>query len=156
MLRAGCRDVSEFARLKPRHVRSQSDDCGALQIESAGMVVSVWRREADVFHSTGSAREQQLGSRRQPILAAAPRGPVLAWTKGKELKVETTGAGQCGTLDGEAAYPSMIPLPNGPVALALEQNGDIVVRALGLNHDAVRVGESGVNSSSPSRMWRTR
>jgi hypothetical protein len=105
-------------------------DGGALQIDSTGRAVSVWRREGEVFLSTGSGHEQRLGPGRQPILAATPRGPVLAWTEGKALKVIRPGQASAAILDGDAAFPSMVALPNGSVALAWEQKGAIVVRSL--------------------------
>jgi hypothetical protein len=105
-------------------------DGGALQFDSTGKAVSIWRREGEVFLSTGPSQEQRLGPGRQPILTATPRGPVLAWTEGKALKVLRPGQASAAILDSDAAFPSIVALPNGSVALAWEQKGAIVVRSL--------------------------
>jgi hypothetical protein len=105
-------------------------DGGALEIDSTGKVAFVWRREGEVFLSMGPSHEQRLGRGRQPVLAATPRGSVIAWTEGKTLKFLRPGQASAENLDGDAAYPSMVSLSNGSVALAWEQNGAIVVRVL--------------------------
>jgi hypothetical protein len=105
-------------------------DGGAVAVDAGGNPISVWRREGDVFLSTGANPEQRLGVGRQPILTATPRGPVLAWTEGKALKVRAPGQADAPVLDSDAAYPSMVALKGGRVVLAWEQGGVIVVKAL--------------------------
>lgn len=105
-------------------------DGGALQIGSDGKPLSIWRREGEVFFSTGSKMEQRLGAGRHPVLAATPRGPVLAWMEGKALKVKRPGQKAVSTLDQDAAYPSIVAMPSGVAVLAWEQGGSIVLRVL--------------------------
>ena len=105
-------------------------DGGALQVDRDGKPLSVWRREGEVFYSTGPDLEQRIGAGKHPILATTPRGPVLAWMEGKALKVRAPGQKDATTLDSEAAYPSMVTLPTGTVVLAWERGGTIVVKGL--------------------------
>jgi len=104
------------------------DDGGALQVDAGGNPISVWRREGDVFLSLGPNREQRLGAGRQPILAATPRGPILAWMEGKALKVKRQGrrTPPCST----AMLPSKhVALEDGRSVLAWERRR-IVVKGL--------------------------
>ena len=105
-------------------------DGGGLQIGADGAPLTIWRREGEVFLSAGAHLEQRIGAGRHPILASTPRGPALAWTEGKQLKVVPPGQKDALTFDSNAAYPSMVALSSGAVVLAWEQTGAIVVKAL--------------------------
>ena len=88
-------------------------DGGGLQIGADGKPLTIWRREDDVFLSAGPNLEQRIGAGRHPILAATPRGPALAWTEGKQLKVVAPGQKHALTFASDAAYPSMVALSSG-------------------------------------------
>ncbi len=105
-------------------------DGGGLQVGADGAPVTIWRREGDVFLSAGPNMEQRIGPGRHPILATTPRGPALAWTEGKQLKVVPPGQKDARMFESDAAYPSMVALSSGAVVLAWEQAGAIVVKAL--------------------------
>ena len=105
-------------------------DGGALQVGADGKPLTIWRREGDVFLSPGPNLEQRIGAGRHPILAATPRGPALAWTEGKQLKVVAPGQKDATTFESDAAYPSMVALSSGAVVLAWEQGGAIAIRGL--------------------------
>jgi hypothetical protein len=105
-------------------------DGGALQVGVDGKPLTIWRREGDVFLSEGPNLEQRIGAGRHPILASTPRGPALAWTEGKQLKVVAPGQKAATTFESDAAYPSMVALSSGAVVLAWEQGGAIAIRGL--------------------------
>lgn len=105
-------------------------DGGALQVSADGKPLTIWRREGEVFLSAGPNMEQRIGVGRHPILAMTPRGPAMAWTEGKQLKVVAPGQKDATTLESDAAYPSMVALPSGAVVLAWEQGGAIGVKGL--------------------------
>ena len=105
-------------------------DGGALQIDAGGSPITVWKRESDIFLSLRPEAEQDLGAGRQPILAATPRGPAVAWTEGKTLKVVAPGQQNPASLDNEAVFPSMVALRDRGVVLAWEQGRSIVVRVV--------------------------
>ncbi len=100
-------------------------DGGALQIDSNGKPVTVWRRASDVFLASGT--EQKLGPGRHPVIAITPAGNAVAWTEGKELKIMLPGQAEETTLDANAAFPSIVALSRNSVLLAWEQNGKIVL-----------------------------
>jgi hypothetical protein len=103
-------------------------DGGALQIDSNGKPVTVWRRASDVFLAKGIGAEQKLGPGRHPVLAITPAGNALAWTEGKTLKILLPGQAKETTPDGDAAFPSIVALSRSSVLVAWEQNGKIVLR----------------------------
>ena len=105
-------------------------DGGGLQVGADGKPLTIWRREGEVFLSAGPNLEQRIGAGRHPILATTPRGPALAWTEGKQLKVVAPGQKDALTFESDAAYPSMVTLSSGAVVLAWEQGGAIVIRGL--------------------------
>lgn len=105
-------------------------DGGALQVGTDGKPLTIWRREGEVFLSAGPNLERRIGAGRHPILATTPRGPALAWTEGKQLKVVAPAQKAAATIESDAAYPSMVALSSGAVVLAWEQGGAIVVKAL--------------------------
>lgn len=105
-------------------------DGGALQVGADGQPLTIWRREGEVFLSTGPNMEQRIGAGRHPILVTTPRGPALAWTEGMQLKVLAPGQKDATMIASDAAYPSMVALSGGAVVLAWEQGGAIVVKGL--------------------------
>lgn len=105
-------------------------DGGGLQVGADGKPLAIWRREGEVFLSAGPNLEQRIGVGRHPILATTPRGPALAWTEGKQLKVVAPGQKDALTVESDAAYPSMVTLSSGAVVLAWEQAGAIAVKRL--------------------------
>jgi len=105
-------------------------DGGALQVGADGKPLTIWRREGEVYLSTSAHPEQIIGPGRQPVVAAMPGGPILAWTEGKLLKVKAPGHKDAATLDNDAAFPSIVALPGAGAALAWERSGTIIVKAL--------------------------
>jgi hypothetical protein len=80
-----------------------------------------------VFLANGIGTEQKFGSGRHPVLAITPAGNALAWTEGKALKILLPGQAKETTLDGDAAFPSLVALSRNSVLVAWEQNGKIVL-----------------------------
>lgn len=103
-------------------------DGGAVLAGANGGAASVWRREGDVFLTSGTGQERRLGQGRQPVIAWSPHGPLVAWTEGKVLKLLHPGDASPEILDNDAAYPSMVALPGGSVAFAWEQGGAVTIR----------------------------
>lgn len=105
-------------------------DGGAVLAGPKGAPTTVWRREGEVFLTTAANQERRLGPGRQPVIASSLHGPFVAWTEGKALKLLRPGQTGTEILDEEAAYPSMVAMPGGSVALAWEKGGAIAVKTL--------------------------
>lgn len=60
-------------------------DGGMLAPNAKGSVVTIWRRNGEIFSATNAGgREQSLGRGEQPWVATSPTGPVFVWTAGRE------------------------------------------------------------------------
>lgn len=60
-------------------------DGGMLASDGQDQLVTVWRRDKQVFATLGNGQtEKQLGAGQQPWAAWSAAGPVLVWTQGRE------------------------------------------------------------------------
>ena len=111
-------------------------DGGMLTTGAKGSLVTVWRRNGEVFSalSTGG-REQLLGRGEQPWITSSASGPVVVWTAGREgdLLVQSPASKQPQKLAGAARDPMVSSAANGegPVIACWESklNGQPVVLA---------------------------
>ncbi|MBX3452513.1 MAG: exo-alpha-sialidase [Planctomycetaceae bacterium] len=111
-------------------------DGGMLAAGPNGSLVTVWRRNGEVYSavSTGG-REQLLGRGEQPWIASSSNGPVIVWTTSREgdLLVQSPASNQPQKLAGAARDPMVSSTTNGegPVIACWESklNGQPVVLA---------------------------
>lgn len=111
-------------------------DGGMLAAGPKDSLVTVWRRNGEVYSaaSTGG-REQLLGRGEQPWITSSPDGPVIIWTTGREgdLLVQSPASKQPQKLAGAARDPMVSSATNGegPVIACWESkiNGQPVVLA---------------------------
>ena len=111
-------------------------DGGMLTSGPKGSLVTVWRRNGEVFSaaSTGG-REQLLGRGEQPWITSSASGPVIVWTASREgdLLVQSPANKQPQKLAGAARDPMVSSAANGegPVIACWESklNGQPVVLA---------------------------
>ena len=105
-------------------------DGGSMAVGADGKVTTVWRREGTVYRSGIGGDEEVLGSGRQPVAVATPRGIVVAWTEGKVLKWAGAADAAPQTFAGEMSFPSIGVLRGGGVLVAGERNGSVFVAPL--------------------------
>lgn len=111
-------------------------DGGMLTAGPKGSLVTVWRRNGEVYSaaSTGG-REQLLGRGEQPWITSSASGPVIVWTASREgdLFVQSPASKQPQKLAGTARDPMVSSAANGegPVIACWESklNGQTVVLA---------------------------
>jgi hypothetical protein len=111
-------------------------DGGMLAAGPKGSLITVWRRNGEIYSaaSTGG-REQLLGRGEQPWIASSSNGPVIVWTTGREgdLLVQSPASKQPQKLAGAARDPMVSSATNGegPVIACWESklNGQPVVLA---------------------------
>lgn len=111
-------------------------DGGMLTAGPKGSLVTVWRRNGEVYSAAGTGgREQLLGRGEQPWITSSASGPVIVWTTGREgdLLVQSPANKQPLKLAGVARDPMVSSAPNGegPVIACWESklNGQFVVLA---------------------------
>ena len=112
-------------------------DGGMLTLGGKGEVITVWRRQGEIF-SVGGAKgqEQRLGRGEQPWVTASPNGPAIIWTDGREgdLWFTSGNSKQPQKLGAGARDPMIATATNGkgPVIACWEskQNGQSIVLAM--------------------------
>jgi len=92
---------------------------------AGGKTITAWRREEDVFLSQPGKEEKQIGAGHDVTLAANADHVYVAWIEDQALKLWRDG--EITTVDGKAAFPSLVSLPDGTALLAWEDGGGISV-----------------------------
>lgn len=117
-------------------------DGGMLAAGPKGSVLTVWRRNGDVYSASSSGgREVMLGRGEQPWIAASIAGPVIVWTTGPEGELLVLGptSKPPKRLWGTARDPMVSSAANGsgPVVVCWESrlNGQPVVQAVRIDAD---------------------
>ncbi len=84
-------------------------DGGMLAAFGGKAPTAIWRREGNVYQSTGGEPEQLLGPGDQPWITLGASGPCLAWTSGKtrNLMLQRPGASAPELIAREAGFPVM-------------------------------------------------
>ncbi|MSV28217.1 MAG: exo-alpha-sialidase [Bryobacterales bacterium] len=105
-------------------------DGGGLAMAPQGKVVTVWRRDKEVFLSREGGREVSLGAGKDPSIVAGKDGIYAAWSSGLGLLASIPGGNDPVSLASEGTFVQLAGVPGGPVIAAWEAKGSITVRAL--------------------------
>lgn len=101
-------------------------DGGAVAFGNEG-VVSTWRREGEVFLTTGRVPERRLGAGRDPVIAHFQNRQDLAWSASDGVVLLRDGG--TGIPLGRGRFPSIVALRDKTV-IAWELEGQVMVRAI--------------------------
>ena len=100
-------------------------DGGGFAVDAAGKITSAWRRDSQIYLSSGDAAETLVGNGKDVALIAGKDGPHLAWTKEGAVQVLLPGMRAPKAVTVEGGFPSLIALDNGSVLLAWETHTSI-------------------------------
>ena len=100
-------------------------DGGELAVNSAGQVVSVWRREDRIYMSTLDTEELLIGQGKNPVIAYGKKGRYLAWEDAVAKNVMLLSPNQTDprSLGTQSRYVDLAVASNGSVAAAWEEGG---------------------------------
>ncbi|WP_155121598.1 exo-alpha-sialidase [Bryobacter aggregatus] len=98
-------------------------DGGGMVRDGDGKLVTVWRRDTQVFLSRPGSDEELLGSGKQPVIVRGKEGLWVAWAEGKSIVVRSPD--QQKKQVGEGAFVSMVARPDGGVLLGWENEGQL-------------------------------
>ena len=104
-------------------------DGGGMAFDLSGKLVTVWRRDTQVFVARPGSDEELLGTGKQPVVAVTAKGVWVAWNEAKSIVVRNP-AKQVEKL-GEGSFPSIVGLASGGVLLGWENEGQISLKAVG-------------------------
>jgi hypothetical protein len=102
-------------------------DGGGIAREAA-KTITAWRREEDIFVDEPGKPEQNLGPGKDVAIAASKDRFYAVWVTGGEL--EASNGGRPEAIAKDAAFPSVIALPDGGFLAAWESAGTIGLRRL--------------------------
>ncbi len=105
-------------------------DGGGLAVSPDGAVVSVWRREREIFLAPSGGAETDVGEGSDPAIAYGRDGFYAIWKTGTGLFARVPGRPEPSRVSFEGAFPQLAATPGGLVLAAWEEKGAITVRAV--------------------------
>ncbi len=103
-------------------------DGGAVTVDASGQVVTVWRRDHDVFLARPGQPETSLGAGKDAAIAVSPAGVYAIWTTPDGLRARMPGKSEAVLL--APGGTSVHLAGSGPVIAAWENHGSIVIETL--------------------------
>ena len=104
-------------------------DGGGLAVDDRGLV-SVWRRDGQLYLARPGEPETLLGNGKDVALAVGRKGLYTAWSNGGGIQVRSPDSKTAVTLNGEGAFVNLLALPDGTVLAAWEHQGSLTVEPL--------------------------
>lgn len=105
-------------------------DGGGVSVAGKGQLVSVWRREKDIFTASENGPEKKIGTGKDPSVAVGKAGVYVAWTFASAVHALIPGRMEPVIVSSDGGYPQLLVLPNGRVLAAWESKGDLAVDLL--------------------------
>ncbi len=103
-------------------------DGGGLAFDERGAVVTVWRREADVFLARAGQPEERLGAGRDPAIAIGGDGTWwVAWRGDEGLVIQGAKHAAPSPLVEGGQAPALLALPDGSLLAAWEREKRVFV-----------------------------
>jgi hypothetical protein len=105
-------------------------DGGGLALDSSGNVVSIWRRDKEVFLAKRGEEEKLIGAGKDPAVLVTRNGTYVLWTSGSTLQALLPGKTEPNTLDEAGGFGQLLPLPNGGALAVWESSKGVVSKRL--------------------------
>lgn len=104
-------------------------DGGDVAFDAKGELVTIWRRDADIFVARPGQPEQRLAAGKNPVLAVTRTASYAAWMTNDALVVQDLTGQSVATVPG-ARWPVLLTASDGSIVLAYERDGQSFVRVL--------------------------
>jgi hypothetical protein len=104
-------------------------DGGGL-VMAQGRIVSVWRRDREIFIASPGEREKKIGEGIDVAVSAGTKGAFAAWTTPDGIRALMPGRGDPTTISQKGSFPAIAGLSDGRAVVAWEDDGKIVVHVL--------------------------
>jgi hypothetical protein len=105
-------------------------DGGDVNIDDRGEVLTIWRRDKQIFLASIGGREKLLGEGKNPSMAVGRGGVIAAWESADGLVVWSAATLKTSVLDQDGKFPHLITLSAGKVLGAWESKGMLRVEIL--------------------------
>src|SRR5215469_4901923 len=104
-------------------------DGGGL-VMTQGRIVSVWRRDREIFIASPGEQEKKIGEGIDVAASAGTKGAFAAWTTPDGIRAWMPGRGGAITISQKGSFPAIAGLSDGRAVVAWEDDGKIVVQVL--------------------------
>jgi len=105
-------------------------DGGGIAQTAKGGLVTVWRREKNIYMAREGGKETLMHEGKNPAIAAGKGGLYTAWNSPQGLFASMPGHAEPVLLDSDGAFVTLTTVPNGAVLAAWERKGTIQFRTL--------------------------
>ena len=103
-------------------------DGGGLAIDPRGALVSVWRRESDVYLASRGGPERKIEAGKDAAIAAGPDGVYTIWVSGPAIRALGPRMAEPVTVAAQGEAPQLIAVPGGPILAAWDSQGRIFIQ----------------------------
>ena len=104
-------------------------DGGGLVV-SQGRIITLWRREHDLFLASPGKPETRLATGVDSAIAAGAGGIYAIWSAASGIQAMIPGKSQPIDLGAKGSFPAIAALPGGAAIAAWEQDGEIAIRQI--------------------------
>ena len=104
-------------------------DGGGLVISHNG-VVTLWRREHDLFLDVPGKPETRIATGVDGAIAAGSHGVYTIWSAASGIQAMLPGQSQPLDLAAKGSFPTITALPGGAALAAWEEDGQITIRQI--------------------------
>jgi hypothetical protein len=105
-------------------------DGGGLAISKRGGLVSIWRRESDVYLAEPESPEQKIEAGKDASVTIGSAGVYAVWSANGAIHARMPGQAQPVELAAQGGFPQVITLPDGSALAAWEDHGRIELKKL--------------------------
>jgi hypothetical protein len=105
-------------------------DGGGIAMSKSAGLVSVWRRQKEIYLAALSGNEELLGAGKDPVIAQGKDGIYAAWTSPDGIRVKVPGETDPFVLDPAGSSVQLVGSPKGSVLAAWENNGSLVIQRI--------------------------
>jgi len=103
-------------------------DGGGIAITKSAGLVSVWRRQKEIYLGAAGGDEKLLGSGKDPVIAQGKDGVYVAWTSPEGIRISVPGQADPLILDPTGSNVQLTGSPKGFVLAAWENGGSLVIQ----------------------------
>jgi hypothetical protein len=104
-------------------------DGGGIVI-SQGKIVTLWRREHDLFLATAGKPETRIATGIDAAIASGSDGIYAIWSAASNIQAITPGKSQPIDLAAKGSFPTIAALPGRVGLAAWEEDGGITIRQI--------------------------
>jgi hypothetical protein len=105
-------------------------DGGGIAFNAQGKIVTVWRRENEIYLSPNGGAETPIHEGKNPAIASNANGIYVAWTSPEGVFARVPGQPDPVALDATGTFVQLVAIPHGPVLAAWERKGTLQFHTL--------------------------